>query len=209
MKYCFRFVFALLLGLFLTSSTALAQPRIATIDMTKVFDGYWKTKQAKAELDNRKADIEKEGKNMVNDYKKAKEEYQNLVGDANNQALSQEERDKRKKLAEDKLRSLKDLEETIGQYERHSTTTMREQGQRMIENLVREIRNIINAKAKTAGYTLVLDTSTQANGATPIVLYSLGETDISEAVLKDLNATAPAAETQAPAKKDEPKQGKK
>ena len=79
----------------------------------------------------------------------------------------------------------------------------------MIENLVREIRNIINAKAKTAGYTLVLDTSTQANGATPIVLYSLGETDISEAVLKDLNATAPAAEVQPPVKKDESKQGKK
>lgn len=209
MKYCSRFLIAAVLASLLLGTSAIAQSRIATIDMTKVFDNYWKTKQAKVALDERKADIEKEGKNMVDDYKKIKEDYQNLIGDANNQAFSTDEREKRKKQAEDKLKSLKDLEDSIRQYEQSSAIRIREQGQRTIENLVKEIRNIINAKAKTSGFTLVLDTSTQANGTTPVVLYSSGEADITDAVLKDLNATAPA-ETAAPDKKgDSGKKGDK
>jgi outer membrane protein len=202
MKYCSRFSIATVLTLFLVGTSAIAQSRIATIDMAKVFDNYWKTKQAKVALDERKADIEKEGKNMVDDYKKIKEDYQNLIGDANNQAFSADEREKRKKQAEDKLKSLKDLEDSIRQYEQSSAIRIREQGQRTIDNLVKEIRNIINAKAKTSAYALVLDTSTQANGTTPVVLYSSGEADITDAVLKDLNATAPA-ETSAPEKKSD------
>ena len=59
----------------LLSGSAMAENRIATIDLRKVFDGYWKKKQAEAALKERQSDIEKEDRNMVDDYKKAKEEY--------------------------------------------------------------------------------------------------------------------------------------
>ena len=81
----------------LLSGSALAQGRIATVDLRKVFDGYWKTKQADAALKDRAADIEKDHKTMLDDWKKTKEEYQTLLSEANNQTLSLEERDKRKK----------------------------------------------------------------------------------------------------------------
>jgi len=93
--------------------SAWAQGRIATVELRKVFDGYWKTKQADAALKDRAADIEKDHKNMLDDWKKAKDEYQTLLGDANNQTLSFEEREKRKKSAEDKLKQIKESEEAI------------------------------------------------------------------------------------------------
>ena len=113
-----------LLLISLLSSSAWAQGRIATIDLRKVFEGYWKTKKADAQLKERAADMEKEHKNMLDDWKKAKDEYQTLLSEANNQTLSFEEREKRKKSAEDKLKQLKETEDTIQQYERQARTTL-------------------------------------------------------------------------------------
>jgi outer membrane protein len=173
-------------------SSALAQPRIGTVDLRKVFEGYWKKRQAEVALKERQTDMEKEDRNMVDDYKKVKEEYQGLLSSANDQAVSTEERDKRKSAAEEKLRRLKEMEETIAQYERQARTTIGEQSQRMRSNILTEIRNVVNAKAKTGGFSLVIDTAAESINNTPVFLYSSGENDITDSVLQQLNATAPA-----------------
>lgn len=182
-------------GLLLVSllgGSAMAQNRLATIDLRKVFDGYWKKKQAEAALKDRQADMEKEDRNMVEDYKKAKDEYQSLLASANDQAVSTDERDKRKSAAEEKLRRMKEMEDTITQYERQARTTMGEQSQRMRSNILTEIRNVVNAKAKAANFSLVIDTAAESINNTPIFLYTNNENDITDAVLQQLNATAPA-----------------
>ena len=176
----------------LLSGPAMAQTKTATIDLRKVFDGYWKKKQAEAALKDRQTDMEKEDRNMVDDYKKAKEEYQSLLTGANDQAVSGEEREKRKTAAEEKLRRLKDMEENISQYERQARTTIGEQSQRMRSNILTEIRNVVNSKAKAAGVSLVIDTAAESINSTPVFLYSSSETDITESVLQQLNSTAPA-----------------
>lgn len=176
----------------LLGASAMAQNRIATVDLRKVFDGYWKKKQAEAALKDRQTDMEKEDRNMVDDYKKAKDDYQTLLASANDQAVSTEERDKRKSAAEEKLRRMKEMEDTISQYERQARTTIGEQSQRMRANILTEIRNVVNAKAKAAGYFLVVDTAAESINNTPIFLYSSNESDITDAVLQQLNSTAPA-----------------
>jgi outer membrane protein len=180
-----------LLALALGAVDARAQARIGTIDLGKVFDNYWKTKQAQGILNERKADMEKEYKNMMEDRKRAKEDYDKLVADASDPAVSTEEKERRKRAAEEKLKYLRDQEETIVQYERQSRVTLDEQSRRMRENILGEIRTIVNAKAKAAGYNLVLDTVSESLARTPIVLYSTGENDLTTEVLKELNATAP------------------
>src|SRR5215831_18818428 len=144
---------AVLVLLCLLSSTAWAQGRIATIDLRRVFDNYWKKKQAEAALKDRQSDMEKEDRNMVDDYKKVKEDYQSLLASANDQAVSSEERDKRKAAAEEKLRRMKEMEDSIAQYERTARTTIMEQSDRMRANILTEIRNVVNAKAKAAGFS--------------------------------------------------------
>lgn len=176
----------------LLEGSAVAQSRMATVDLRKVFDGYWKKRQAEAALKDRQTDMEKEDRNMVDDYKKVKEEYQGLLASANDQAVSTEERDKRKNSAEEKLRRLKEMEETIAQYERQARTTIGEQSQRMRSNILNEIKTVVNAKARTGGFSLVIDTAAESINNTPIFLYTNGENDITDAVLAQLNATAPA-----------------
>jgi outer membrane protein len=214
MKSLLRKMVPVLLLISLMSSPAWAQNRIATVDLRKVFDKYWKTKQADAALKDRGADLEKDHKTMLDDWKKAKDDYQTLLVDANNQNLSVEEREKRKKAAEDKLKQIKDSEDTITQYDRQARANLDEQRKRMRDRIVEEIRTTVNAKAKTAGYTLVFDTAAESvNNNTPIVLFSNNENDITDAVLAQLNAGAPAgtlSQEEKPAdKKDESKKDKK
>src|ERR1035438_750655 len=173
-----------LLLISLLGGSALAQGRIATVELRKVFDGYWKTKQADAALKDRAADIEKEHKSMLDDWKKAKDEYQALLTEANNQNLSLDERDKRKKSAEDKFKQIKESEDAITQYERQERATLEEQKKRMRDSILEEIRTTINGKAKAAGYGLVVDTSAESgNGSpgtpgTPVFLYCSNENDM-------------------------------
>lgn len=186
-----RLIPLLLLTIMLTGS-ALAQARIGTVDVRKVFDNYWKKKQAEAQLKERQADIEKEDRNMIADYKRVKEEYQKLISETADQALSQEEKDKRKRAAEEKFKQLKDLEVTITQYENTARTTMLEQTDRMRANIITEIKNVVNAKAKAAGYSLVIDTAAESANKTPVILFTNNESDITDEVLAQLNANAPA-----------------
>lgn len=190
----------------------MAQSRLATIDLRKVFDGYWKKKQAEAALKERQTDMEKEDRNMVDDYKKAKEEYQSLLSSANDQAVSSEERDKRKTAAEEKLRRMKEMEDGIASYERQARTTIGEQSQRMRANILTEIRNVVNAKAKAGNFSFVIDTAAESINSTPVFLYTSNENDITDAVLQQLNATAPADALKADEKtsdSDKKKDGKK
>src|SRR5205814_7583138 len=113
MKNCLPKILPGLLLLCFLSCSALGQGRIATIDLRKVFDNYWKTKQADTTLKDRAGDMEKEHKNMLEDWKKAKDDYNALLASANDQAVSSDERDRKKKSAEEKLKYIKDTEETI------------------------------------------------------------------------------------------------
>lgn len=170
---------------------APAQVKIATIDLRKVFDDYYKTKAADSRLKEQAADLSKESKTYVDQYQKGTEDYKKLLDDANNQAVSADEREKRKKAAENKLLEIKELEQTIRQFDTTSRTTLQEQRRQMRERILGEIRNIVNLKAKAAGFTLVIDTAAESLNETPIILYNTGENDITAAVLDQLNASAP------------------
>src|SRR6266496_5102334 len=110
---------ALLAALFLTTALQ-AESKIAIIDLTRVFEKYWKTKQANAQLDEQKADITKRKKGMLDDYQKANDEYKKLLESANDQAASSDEREKRKNAAEKKLMEINEIQQTATLFQRNS-----------------------------------------------------------------------------------------
>jgi outer membrane protein len=196
----------ILLTLFfaLTVLSAGAQTKIATIDLRKVFDKYYKTILADASLKEKATDLDKQRKGMIDDYKKANEEYKKTLDGANDQAVSAEEREKRKKGAESKLIELKDLEQQITQFDNTARTNLDEQQRRLRDNILTEIRAVIDAKAKASSLSLVLDSSSEDVRKPPVVLFNTGENDLTEAVLKQLNANAPPGSLQ-DGKKDDKK----
>ena len=105
---------------------------------------------------------------------------------------SAQERDKRKKAADDKLKDLKDQDDALAQFDRASRASLEEQLKRTRDNIVADIRVAVTAKAKADGYTLVIDTAAQTVNQTPVILYSVpGDNDITDAVIKQINMGAP------------------
>ena len=194
-----RAVLAFIAGALLLVS-AHAQAKIGIIDLEKVFDNYWKRKQANALIQERQAEFAKARKGMIEDYQKANEEYKKLIDSASDQAASSDERDKRKTAAEKKLIEIKSMEQEINLHDRNSGEILGTQMRRMREKILDEIRELVNAKAKAGGYTLIFDTAAKTPNQTPILLFNNGQNDLTDEVLAELNANAPTT----PNKLDEP-----
>lgn len=188
------------------SSTAMAQTKVAIIDLKKVFDGYYKTKQADTQLKERAGDFDKARRGLIDDYQKANDEYKKIVEASNDAALGTDERGKKKADAEKKLAEIRELETSIRQFDGQSKQTLAEQQRRMRDNVLRDIRDVISELSKAAGYSLVLDVAAESINQVPVVLYTNGENDLSESVLTKLNANMPADAGKA---KDEKKEEKK
>jgi outer membrane protein len=191
MKIILRIVLPTILLLTFFSSPALAQQKIATVDVQKLFNGYWKKKQAEVALNDRKTELEKEDRGFIDDLKKSKDDYQKLLDVANDQAVSDDERARRKQAADDKAKQIQDSQQTIVQFERQSQATLAEQSQRMRENILKEIQAAVATKAKAGHYTLVIDSAAQTVNQTPVFLYNEGQDDLTTDVLNQLNAGAP------------------
>jgi outer membrane protein len=168
------------------SVPAFAQTKVATVDMRKLFSGYYKTKIAENILDGKKTDLRKEIKDMADGLDKAQADYKLLLAQAEDQAISAEERERRKQAAADKLKEMNNSKAALDAFNRQAESTVADQGQRMSGNLVTEIQKAVADKAKAAGYTLVIN-----SGSADAVVYSGSDNDLTDAVLKQLNAGAP------------------
>lgn len=182
-----------LLGLL--GAPAFAQTKIATVDMQKIFNGYYKTKLANAQLEKRQSDLRKDLKDMADGIDKAEAAYKQALEQADDLAISNEERDKRRQAASDLLKDLDDRKTAAEQYQRQAQSTLSDMNLRMHNGLIADIQKAVADKAKAAGYTLVLNST-----ASEVVLYSAGgDNDLTAATIKELNEGAPIDVTTPPA----------
>lgn len=191
MNKSFRMVGLVVAALIFTALAAEGQSRIATVELTQVFEKYWKTKRARLALADRKADLKKDLDNMQDAHKKLVQQYQKQLADANDQAVSSEEREKRKKALEGKVKELKESEETLKQFVSRGDAELDQQMRRMMDDVLKDIREAVAAKGKAAGYAFVLDSSAESLSKAPVVLYNNGESDLTAVVIEQLNAAAP------------------
>jgi Skp family chaperone for outer membrane proteins len=166
---------------------ALAQTKAATVDMRKVFNAYYKTKLASDALDKRKVELHKDIKDMEDGLEKAQEDYKRLSAQVDDPAVSADEHTKRNAALADANKDISERKANLESYSRQAQTQLSEQSQRMTSNLVTEIQKVVADRAKAEGYTLVLNSAT-----TEVVVYSAtGVNDLSDEVIKQLNAGAP------------------
>ncbi|HEU6447156.1 MAG TPA: OmpH family outer membrane protein [Verrucomicrobiae bacterium] len=192
MKNCLRMILpAALLMTFLCASASAAEAKIATVDLKKLFDNFYKTKLATDAIKKRAAELDKDDQDYKDKFQQAKDDYEKLRSQANDQALSDEERTKRKQEADAKLKQLQQSQTIIEQFERQAQSTLNDQRMQARQKVLAEIQAAVAAKAKAGGYTLVIDTAAESISPSPVVLYSNGQDDLTDAVLAQLNIGAP------------------
>jgi outer membrane protein len=189
--HTFTRLFLTVLAASFFASAAHAEAKIAIIDLQKVFTNYWKTIQANAQIEEQKTDIKKRTQAMSDDYLKAKQDYKRLIDSSIDQAVSSDEREKRKAAAEKKVQEINEIEQTAKLYQNNSEESLALQIRHMRDRILGDIRDLVEAKARAGGYSLVINVAAETAGATPVVLYNNGQNDISEEILSQLNAGAP------------------
>ena len=182
---------ALIFILWLGLNQLHGQSNIATIDLQKVFDGYWKTQKANLNLKQSDSEYRDLRGQYLAEFKQVGEEYLKLIELANDPAVSAEEKQRQQQNADAKKRQIKELEDRIRKFDQSNRTVLAEQQRRMRENLLTEIQGVVTSKARVAGYALVLNTAALSITKAPIVVFSNGERDMTDQILTHLNADAP------------------
>lgn len=177
-------------ALFLSASLAGAQQlKIATFDFQKAFSEYYKTKDAEAELQARVATFKKEDQERTNDYRKLAEEAQKLQDGAQDKTLSEAARQERLKAFQAKVQEVQNLQRAIQEFRSTRGRELEERSQRIRQGLIDEITKVVTDVGAKGKYTMVLDKTGRSLNGTAVLLYTQDLPDITEEVVRTINAT--------------------
>jgi Skp family chaperone for outer membrane proteins len=189
MKTTFKMLLPVLLVALVVAAADKPPGRIATIDLKRAFEKYYRHDMAMKAVEQERADIEKKLKSLEAEGLKLTEERDKLSKDLGDPMITSQERDTiRGKLDSKKL----EIDAKQNEYRTYGTHAEQQLGvlqERVTEQLVKDIRTAVDAKARSAGYSLVIDAAA--------VIYNTGENDITDEIIKQINAAAPVSDVPA------------
>ncbi len=173
--------------LMLTGAQAQDAVKIGVVDMKRIFADYGRTKEAEQEINDRKAQAKKELDERTAKYKELLEKYQTLRQQVNDEALSPELRETKRKEATDIGQQAKSLERQIQEFRTRRERQLQEQVVRMRKTILEEIRELVEEISKTRNFDMVFDKSGVSLNGVPFLLHSRDAVDFSEDIIGKLN----------------------
>ena len=125
---------------------------------------------------------------MLARHKKMKQEFESLRSESENKALTEEAREKKKEQAEDKLTEVIAFENSVRDKAASRKRELEQEGRKIQGELGRAIKEAIRTVSEKNGYTLVLAQGGLLANGLESVLYADPKMDMTEDVLKLLNA---------------------
>lgn len=180
--------------LFVPVSIASADLKVATVDLGKAFDAYYKTKQAASQLKQKQEEAQKEIQDKATDYQHISDEVQKLDQEAKDPTLSAEARTEKAKARDQRGADLQAAGRQIEEFRTERGKELQDEYLRRRKEVVDEISKVINDYSGPQGYDLVLDkSSASATSGVPFVLFSSSKlTDITQDIIAKENVGAPA-----------------
>src|SRR5213080_3402910 len=186
MKKSLSTVFALTLVLPI-AAFAQGTMKIGTVDMQRAFKDYNKTKEAEAKINDAKNSAKKEYDDRADAYKKALDEINGLNKQLESAALSADKKTQIAKDRDDKIASIKRMEQEISDFRQTRERQLQEQLMRVREGIVKEITDVVVEKVKAKNLDLVLDKSGMSINGVPVVMYAPDNVDFTNDVISALN----------------------
>jgi outer membrane protein len=196
----------LLFALFIFAPVSLANAdlKVAVVDLGKAFDEFYKTKDASAKIDEKKATYQKEIQDQVAEYEHMQDDAKKLNDQVNDPTLSAAARADKTSALTQKKQDLINMQNKIQEMNTERTNEIKDELYRRHKEILDEITKVISDYSGPQGYDLVIDkSSASAASGVSIVLYNSSKLiDITDDIVKQLNSTAPtggaAAATPAP-----------
>ncbi len=163
--------------------------KIAVVDMSKVVEEYYKTRIVEANL-KRQADLYQDyAKRLLETIQKLDTEFKSLRDASLNGMLTEAARQSKKMAAQDKYRELEIKKIELRNYNREKQSQLRDERDRERAKILKDINQILESHAALGGFSLILDKSSESPlSGMKLILYSAKTLDITDLILRDLNA---------------------
>jgi Skp family chaperone for outer membrane proteins len=186
-----------LVGL-VTGIAGAADLKVAVVDTARILKEYYKTELAEAHIQQQLDDFAAERDKLMAQHKKLKQEFETLRAEAQNKALTEDAREKKKELAEEKLTNVIEFENNIRDKAASRKKELEGEGRKIQGELAKSIKAAITICSQKGNFTLVLADGGLLGNGLESVLYSDPKMDITDDVLKILNADKTAAKESTP-----------
>src|SRR6478735_611338 len=115
------------------------QIKIGTVDMKKVFESYYKTKDAEQRINEARNSAKKELEERMESLQKGMAEVKKLNEEIESPALSKEAKETKSKSRDEKVAELKGMDREVGEFRQTREKQLQEQSGRMRQGIVDDI----------------------------------------------------------------------
>jgi outer membrane protein len=136
-----------------------AQPalKVLTVDMSKLFQGYYRTDDEMAKLKAQEQKAEEKGQTMLKEGNQLADKYKETLDQSKNSLLTAEARAKAEADATKMLEELQKRQNDLNAFKANTQRMLSQQMNNVRGVLVEEIIKKVNEVAKEKGATLVMD----------------------------------------------------
>lgn len=176
----------------LAFSTASAELTVLTVNMQKLFDGYYKSAEANERLESIREQAVTEAQEKEQELQAMAEGIRTMQEDLQNPVLSDDSKAEKQAELQARAEEGRRKQAEFQQWQQQTMNNLNQQSQQIRESLIEEIIKVVNDIAlKDYGADLVLDTSDIVGSGVPTVLYSDSDLDITSKVMTKINEDAP------------------
>ena len=174
------------LGQTLDAATA-----IGVISLEKVYNGYWKTDVENKKLKTKQEEALDRIKKLEESLRKEGTVLGNMIKAMQDPRLAAAEQSKRQQQVQTKQKELQQMQDAIRGFRERTQKDLELDMRKAREQIMEEIQQIVTTEAKKRKLNLVLDEAARSAAIAPIVIYTDGENDLTEEVLRQLNLSDP------------------
>ena len=174
------------LGYTLNAATA-----IGVISLEKVYNGYWRTDVENKKLKSKQEEALDRIKKLEESLRKEGTVLGNMIKAMQDPRLAAAERSNRQQQVQTKQKELQQMQDAIQGFRERTRKDLELDMRKEREQIMEEIQQIVSAEAKKRELNLVLDHAARSAAIAPIVIFTDGENDLTEEVLRQLNLSDP------------------
>ena len=181
----------LLIGAIALSPAAAQDLKVGVVDMRTIIEDYYKTKNARVELNERQTEIQQDlelRRAKLRDLTKQLEEIKKLATDP---SVTPEFQRVKTEEYKQKFQEAKALEKDIEIVGAQKRGQLKAELERVFRGIRDEVITIVNEKSRENAFELVFDKSGIGLGGSPLLLYSKDAIEFTSTVLDELNKDAP------------------
>ena len=174
------------LGYTLNAATA-----IGVISLEKVYNGYWRTDVENKKLKTKQEEALDRIKKLEESLRKEGTVLGNMIKAMQDPRLAAAERSNRQQQVQTKQKELQQMQDAIQGFRERTRKDLELDMRKEREQIMEEIQQIVSTEAKKRKLNLVLDEAARSAAIAPIVIFTDGENDLTEEVLRQLNLNDP------------------